>query len=116
VRAATADVPGRRGGRPVTSSHLPSRSPFVPSTDYDAWKDLLTPGKVRDGRLHDACHTAATVLLILGVSERVVTQITGWSSTPRETRPSTYATSRHIDCIVDKLDVSILFVALWIPR
>jgi integrase len=31
--------------------------------------------------LRDARHTAATVLLILGVPERVVMQIMGWSST-----------------------------------
>ncbi len=41
-----------------------------PRTDYDDWKELLSSAKVRDGRLHDARHTAATVLLILGVSER----------------------------------------------
>ncbi|GAA2421169.1 hypothetical protein GCM10010388_05440 [Streptomyces mauvecolor] len=32
---------------------------LVPSTDYGAWKQLLTDAKVRDGRLHDARHTAA---------------------------------------------------------
>ncbi|MGH4021734.1 MAG: tyrosine-type recombinase/integrase [Pseudonocardiaceae bacterium] len=34
---------------------------------------------VRDARLHDARHTAATVLLILGVPERAVMEIMGWS-------------------------------------
>jgi integrase len=33
---------------------------------------------VRDGRLHDARHTAATVLLILGVPDAVVDAIMGW--------------------------------------
>jgi integrase len=60
--------------------------PLVPSTDYDAWKQLRTDAKVRDGRPHDVRHTAATVLLILGVPERVVTQITGWSSTAMAAR------------------------------
>lgn len=36
--------------------------------------------------LHDARHTAATVLLILGVPERVVMQIMGWSSTAMAAR------------------------------
>ncbi len=36
---------------------------------------------VREGRLHDARHTAATVLLVLGVPERTVMGIMGWSST-----------------------------------
>ncbi|GGU24143.1 tyrosine-type recombinase/integrase [Streptomyces violascens] len=64
----------------------PVGTPLVPSTDYDAWKQLLTDAKVRDGRLHDARHTAATVLLILGVPERVVMQIMGWSSTAMAAR------------------------------
>jgi integrase len=33
---------------------------------------------VRAGRLHDARHTAGTVLLLLGVSERIVDGIMGW--------------------------------------
>jgi integrase len=64
----------------------PIGAPLVPSTDYDAWKQLLADAKVRDGRLHDARHTAATVLLILGVPERVVMQIMGWSSTAMAAR------------------------------
>ncbi|MGW0310225.1 tyrosine-type recombinase/integrase [Streptomyces flavidovirens] len=64
----------------------PVGAPLVPSTDYDAWKQLLADAQVRDGRLHDARHTAATVLLILGVPERVVMQIMGWSSTAMAAR------------------------------
>jgi integrase len=33
---------------------------------------------VRDGRLHDARHTAGTVLLLLGAPERIVDAIMGW--------------------------------------
>ncbi|MFB7086127.1 tyrosine-type recombinase/integrase [Streptomyces sp. NPDC056296] len=57
-----------------------------PRTDYDDWKELLTAAKVRDGRLHDARHTAATVLLILGVSERAVMGLMGWSTTAMAAR------------------------------
>lgn len=57
-----------------------------PRTDYDDWKELLSDAKVRDGRLHDARHTAATVLLILGVSERAVMGLMGWSSTAMAAR------------------------------
>jgi integrase len=57
-----------------------------PRTDYDDWKELLTDAKVRDGRLHDARHTAATVLLILGVSERAVMGLMGWSTTAMAAR------------------------------
>ncbi|NED34823.1 site-specific integrase [Streptomyces sp. SID8499] len=57
-----------------------------PRTDYDDWKELLSDAKVRDGRLHDARHTAATVLLILGVSERAVMGLMGWSTTAMAAR------------------------------
>ncbi|MDX3308930.1 site-specific integrase [Streptomyces sp. ME08-AFT2] len=57
-----------------------------PRTDYDDWKELLDSAKVRDGRLHDARHTAATVLLILGVSERAVMGLMGWSTTAMAAR------------------------------
>lgn len=56
----------------------PSGEPLNPNTDYHRWKDLLKAAGVRDGRLHDARHTAGTVLLILGVPEVVVDAIMGW--------------------------------------
>ncbi|WP_369183667.1 tyrosine-type recombinase/integrase [Streptomyces sp. Y1] len=55
--------------------------PLIPRTDWDRWKELLAAAGIRDGRLHDARHTAGTILLLLGVPERVVMQIMGWSST-----------------------------------
>jgi integrase len=54
--------------------------PLNPRTDYTRWKDLLATAGVRDGRLHDARHTAATVLLMLKVPERVVMALMGWST------------------------------------
>lgn len=80
----------RRAGQEWHDSGYVFTSPFgwplVPSTDYDVWKRLLSDAGVCDGRLHDARHTAATVLLILGVPERVVMQIMGWSSTAMAAR------------------------------
>ncbi len=35
---------------------------------------------MREARLHDARHTAATVLLVLGVPERAVMEFMGWSN------------------------------------
>lgn len=55
-------------------------------TDWDKWKQLLAEASVRDARLHDARHTAATVLLILGVHERTVMSMLGWSSTSMAAR------------------------------
>lgn len=57
-----------------------------PNTDYHRWKALLRKAGVRDARLHDARHTAATVLLVLGVPERAVMGIMGWSSTSMAAR------------------------------
>lgn len=53
--------------------------PLNPRTDYTEWKRLLKRASLRDGRLHDARHTAATVLLLLGVPSRAVVGIMGWS-------------------------------------
>ncbi|MFD3837038.1 tyrosine-type recombinase/integrase [Streptomyces sp. NPDC058642] len=55
-------------------------------TDWSEWKALLADAKIRDGRLHDARHTAATVLLILGVPERAVMGLMGWSTTAMAAR------------------------------
>jgi integrase len=55
----------------------PTGGPLNPRTDWTDWKKLLTGAGVRDGRLHDARHTAATVLLLLGVPERAVMGVMG---------------------------------------
>jgi integrase len=60
--------------------------PIIPSTDYHAWKALLRRAGVREARLHDARHTAATVLLVLGVPERTVMDVMGWSTTSMAAR------------------------------
>jgi integrase len=52
--------------------------PINPRFDYEEWKRLLTAAGVRDGRLHDARHTAATVLLILGIPDTAVDGVMGW--------------------------------------
>ena len=64
----------------------PVGEPINPNTDYHHWKRLLADAGLRDGRLHDARHTAATVLLILGVPERAVMGIMGWSTTAMAAR------------------------------
>jgi integrase len=58
----------------------PTGEPLIPNTDYHHWKELLQEAGVRDARLHDARHTASTVLLLLGVPERIVMAVMGWSS------------------------------------
>ena len=53
--------------------------PVHPTEDHRAWKSLLGMAKVRDARLHDARHTAATMLLVLKVPLPAVMDIMGWS-------------------------------------
>lgn len=43
-------------------------------------KALLAAAGLRDGRLHDARHTAGTVLLLLHVPTPTAMSIMGWSS------------------------------------
>ncbi|HVQ90541.1 MAG TPA: site-specific integrase [Mycobacteriales bacterium] len=64
----------------------PTGEPVNPSSDYHDWKKLIKAADVRDGRLHDARHTAATVLLVLGVAERAVMGLMGWANTAMATR------------------------------
>jgi integrase len=56
----------------------PVGGPLSPNTDFHVWKRPLRDAGVRNGRLHDARHTAATVLLILGVPDVVIDSIMGW--------------------------------------
>ncbi|MGI8814884.1 MAG: tyrosine-type recombinase/integrase [Pseudonocardia sp.] len=58
----------------------PNGRALDPRADHDEWKSLLRAASVRDARLHDARHTAATMLLVLGVPARAVMDVMGWSS------------------------------------
>lgn len=58
----------------------PTGRALHPRTDYTNWKGLLLAAGVREGRLHDARHTAATVLLVLGVPQRAVMDLMGWAT------------------------------------
>jgi site-specific recombinase XerD len=59
----------------------PNGKPITPRSDHSEWKALLADAEARDARLHDARHTAATVLLLLGVQLPAVMEIMGWSNT-----------------------------------
>lgn len=54
-------------------------APLNPNTDFHEWKELLREAGVREARLHDARHTAATLLLILDVADRTTQGLMGWS-------------------------------------
>jgi integrase len=64
----------------------PNGRPIDPKADQQAWKDLLEEAGVREARLHDARHTAATMLLVLNVGTRAVMDMMGWSSSSMAAR------------------------------
>lgn len=57
----------------------PNGRPIDPRADHDEWKSLLADAKVRDARLHDARHTAATMLLVLKVPLPAIMEVMGWA-------------------------------------
>ncbi|WP_308187916.1 tyrosine-type recombinase/integrase [Pseudonocardia sp. ICBG1142] len=64
----------------------PTGRPLDPRRDYQEWRDMLTASSVRPARLHDARHTAATMLLVLKVPVRAVMDIMGWSEASMASR------------------------------
>lgn len=70
--------------------------------DWADWKRLCGQAGVRDARLHDARHTAATLLLEQGVDIRVVQEILG-HSTLAVTRKYTHVTSRLARDAADRM-------------
>jgi integrase len=64
----------------------PTGEPLNPRTDYTEWKRLLKDAGVPERRLHDARHTAATVLLLLSVPDRTVMGVMGWSNSAMAAR------------------------------
>ena len=83
----------------------PTGEALNPNTDYHNWKKLLKAAGVRDGRLHDARHTAGTVLLILGVPDVVVDAIMGWEpgKSARMRRRYQHLTGRVLRDTADKV-------------
>jgi integrase len=83
LAGARQEAPSTRvekAGPPVTGGPVvsrPERSTRTPNCRR--WKDLPKTAGLRDARLHDARHTAATVLLIIGVPVPVVMSIMGWA-------------------------------------
>ena len=57
----------------------PNGKPLDPRADHREWQRLLRKAGVPAARLHDARHTAATLLLAQGVPARVVMELLGHS-------------------------------------
>jgi integrase len=80
----------------------PTGKPIDPRRDQYEWKALLKEAGVREARPHDARHTAATTLL-LGVRERAVMDIMGWSNSAMVKRYA-HVTARLRRDIADRLN------------
>ncbi|WP_158846982.1 tyrosine-type recombinase/integrase [Saccharothrix deserti] len=87
----------------------PNGKPLDPRVDHREWKALLVETKTREARLHDARHTAATVLLLLGVPDRAVMGFMGWSNTAMLTR------YQHLTASVRREVAGRLGKHLWRP-
>ncbi len=83
-------------------------APIDPRRDWDDWKALLKLAGVRDARLHDARHTAATLLLTQGVHPRVAMQILGHSQISL-----TLNTYSHVPKEVSRDAMDLVGQALW---
>ncbi len=81
--------------------------PIDPRSDHNEWKSLLAEAEVRDSRLHDARHTAATVLLLLGVQLPAAMEIMGWSSSNVAKRYS------HVTAAIQTNIASQVNMLLW---
>lgn len=83
----------------------PTGEPLNPNTDHHKWKELLEAAGLRAGRLHDARHTAGTLLLILGVPDTVVDAIMGWEpgQSARMRRRYQHLTNRVLRDTADKV-------------
>lgn len=76
--------------------------------DHANWKQLLADAGVRDARLHDARHTAASLLLLLKVPARVVMDILGHSS--YQLTMNTYS---HVAPELSREAAELMALALW---
>jgi integrase len=83
--------------------------PIDQKRDWLAWKALLVAAEVADARLHDARHTAATLLLVQGVPEIVAMEILGHTDL-RVTRRYQHVADELLQDAADRIGA-----ALWSP-
>jgi integrase len=86
----------------------PNGQPIDPQRDWTEWKVLLREAGVRDAHLHDARHTAATLLLTQGVDVRVAMAILGHSSSQL-----TRDTYQHVVPELARDAMDLVGSALW---
>jgi integrase len=86
----------------------PAGRPVAHHPDWCEWKSLLKEADVRDARLHDARHTAASLLLVMGVPARVVMEVLGHSQIGL-----TLNTYSHVMPEVQRAAADAMGGALW---
>ncbi|SDL13705.1 tyrosine-type recombinase/integrase [Nonomuraea jiangxiensis] len=89
----------------VFTTHL--GGPIERTEDWKQWKSILRQAGVRDVRVHDARHTAATLLIEQGVHIRVVQEILG------HTRVTTTDRYTHVATLQMKDASNRMDQALW---
>jgi integrase len=82
-------------------------SPIERTEDWRSWKAILRQAQVRDARVHDARHTAATLLIEQGVHIRVVQEVLG------HTRVTTTERYTHVATLQMKDASERIGEALW---
>jgi integrase len=81
--------------------------PIERTEDWRVWKAILRQAQVRDARVHDARHTAATLLIEQGVHIRVVQEVLG------HTRVTTTERYTHVATLQMKDASERMGRALW---
>jgi hypothetical protein len=95
------------GGHSVART-CPAAVPLdVDDRHWRSWKNILRQAGVRDARVHDARHTAATLLIAQGVHIRVVQEVLG------HTRVTTTERYTHVATLQMKDASERMSEALW---
>lgn len=87
----------------------PLGRPVQPRADYTDWHEVLAAAGVAEARVHDARHTAATLLLAQGEDIRAVQHILGHSSLSQTQRYT------HVTREVTRSAAARMGEALWSP-
>ena len=109
----TAQLAERMAAGPLWEDHglifaQVNGRPIDRKADWTAWRAVLAAAEVRPVRLHDARHTAATLLLSAGVHPRVVMELLGHSQ--MRTTTDTYS---HVMPALAREAADQMGTALW---
>ena len=83
-------------------------TPIHPRNDYRSFRRLIEKAELRQVRLHDLRHTAASLLLAQGVAARVVMEILGHSQIS-----ITLNTYTHVDPELNRVATDRMESTLW---